>query len=150
VLCSFVIGFPSETRDEIRRTMDFAMDTLRLGDNFRVPQFYNFTPYPGTAIFNSLEKEGFRFPTRLEGWGNHEFDCSHMHQDQPKLRDSLERMCFLSKFLDHKMEDFGLSSSGLRVMYNLYRPIAWARLRSEILRPLPERRFYQMLKGRFA
>ena len=48
------------------------------------------------------------------------------------------------------MEDFGLANGGLRFLYNLYRPVAWARLRSGILRPLPERWFYQMLKGRFA
>jgi hypothetical protein len=71
-----------------------------------------------------------------------------MHRDQPKIRDALERVCFLGKFLDRKDWDF--VSSGLRVMYNLYRPVARARLRSGILRPLPERWFYEMLKGRFA
>jgi hypothetical protein len=130
--------------------MDFAMEMLRLGDNFRVPAFYNYTPFPGTELFDALEGQGFPFPTRLEDWGDYEFDYSHMHQDQPQIRDTLERMCFLSKFLDRKVEDFGFASSGLRLTYNLYRPVAWARLRGKILRPLPERRFYQMLKGRFA
>lgn len=147
VLASFVIGFPSETLDEIRRTMDFAMEMLRLGDNFRVPQFYNYQPYPGTELFDSLRGEGFPFPTRLEDWGNYDWDYSKMHEDQPKVRDALERMCFLSKFLDRKVEDWGFANRGLRVIYNLYRPVAWARLRRGMLRPLPERWFYQMLKG---
>jgi anaerobic magnesium-protoporphyrin IX monomethyl ester cyclase len=148
VSCSFIVGLPSETLDEIRRTMDFAMETLRLGDNFRVPLLCNYAPWPGTELFDALEREGFPFPTRLEDWGDHDVDHSHMHQDQPKLRDALERMCFLGKFLDRK--DWGFISSGLRVMYNLYRPVAWVRLRSGILRPLPERWFYEMIKGRFA
>jgi radical SAM superfamily enzyme YgiQ (UPF0313 family) len=150
VLASFVIGFPSETLDEIHRTMDFAMETLRLGDNFRVPQFYHYTPYPGTELFDALKRERFPFPTHLEDWGDHDYDHSQMHEDQPKFRDALERMCFVSRFLDRKVDDWILAGSGLRVMYNLYRPVAWARLRSGILRPLPERRFYQMLMDRFA
>jgi radical SAM superfamily enzyme YgiQ (UPF0313 family) len=143
-----MIGLPSETWDEIRRTMDYAMETLRLGDNFRVAQFFIYTPYPGTELFEGLEKQGFPFPTRLEDWGNSGWDYSQMHRDQPKIRDALERVCFLGKFLDRKDWDF--VSSGLRVMYNLYRPVARARLRRGILRPLPERWFYEMLKGRFA
>jgi hypothetical protein len=58
-------------------------------------------------------------------------------------------MTFLSKFLDRKGDDIGLGS-GLKMMYNLYRPVAWARLRNGILRPLPERWFYEMLTSRLA
>jgi radical SAM superfamily enzyme YgiQ (UPF0313 family) len=150
VFCSFIIGFPSETWDEMRRTMDFAMETLRMGDNFRVPQFYHYSIYPGTELFEGLEKQGFPFPARLEDWGNTDWDYSQMHRDQPKIRDALERMCFVSRFLDRKVDDWIVAGTVLRLLYNLYRPVAWARLRSGIVWPLPERRFYQMLVNRFA
>jgi radical SAM superfamily enzyme YgiQ (UPF0313 family) len=148
VSCNFMIGLPSETWDEMCRTMDYMMETLRLGDNFRAAQFYIYTPYPGTELFEGLEKEGFPFPTRLEDWADHHVEHSHLHQDQPKIRDMLERACFASKFLDRK--DWAFVSPGLKVLYNLYRPVAWARLRSGVLWPLPERWFYEMLKRRFA
>jgi radical SAM superfamily enzyme YgiQ (UPF0313 family) len=150
VFASIIIGFPSETWDEMRRTMDFALETLRMGDNFRVPQFYHYSIYPGTELFEGLEKEGFPFPARLEDWGHSDWDCSQMHRDQPKIRDALERMCFVSRFLDRKVDDWIVAGAVLRLLYNLYRPVAWARLRSGIVWPLPERRFYQMLVDRFA
>ena len=149
VLCSFVVGLPSEDFAEMRRTMDFAMEIMRLGENYRVPQFYNYAPYPGTELFARLQREGFPFPARLSDWGAYEWDYSRMHRDQPRVQDALERMCFLSKFLDRKMDDFRSAGTGLRALYNIYRPIARARLRHGILRPLPERRLYEMLKGFF-
>ena len=150
VLCSFVLGLPSEDFAEMRQTMDFAMEMLRLGDNFRLPQFYNYSPYPGTELYAALEAQGFRFPRRLEDWGDYEWDYSHMHRDQPELRDALERMCFLSKFLDRKVDDYEMLGGGLRALYNLYRPIARERLRRGLLRPLPERFCYELLKGLFS
>jgi radical SAM superfamily enzyme YgiQ (UPF0313 family) len=146
VLCSFIVGLPSETFDEMRATMALAMDLLLLGDNFRVPQIYNYTPYPGTELFARLEREGFKFPDRLEGWGDYEWDFAQPRPGQTELRDKLGRMCFLSKFLDRKMDDFD-AGIGLRALYNLYRPLAAARLRHGWLNPLPERWFYDILKG---
>jgi anaerobic magnesium-protoporphyrin IX monomethyl ester cyclase len=76
VLCSFMMGFPSETRDEIRHSLEFGLEILSLGDNFRLPQFYNYIPYPGTELCAVFEAQGFRFPTRLEDWGRWEYDFS--------------------------------------------------------------------------
>jgi radical SAM superfamily enzyme YgiQ (UPF0313 family) len=147
VFSSFILGFPSETWDELRQTMDFAMETLRMGDNFRLPHFFIFTPYPGTEIFEALESDGYSFPTRLDDWCDQDWDYSHLHEDQPKIRDALERVVFISKFLDHKTDDWIVAGTGLRLLYNLYRPVAWARLRTGIIWPLPERRIYHMLRG---
>lgn len=147
VFCSFIVGLPTETREEIRSTLDFGMEILKLGDNFRIPQFYIFSPYPGTEIFSGLERDGVLFPGKLEEWGGYEWDYSHMHENSPQLKDFLERACFVSKFLDRKMDDYGAGSKALRIIYNLYRPFAWFRLKSGFLKPLPERWCYGVLKN---
>jgi radical SAM superfamily enzyme YgiQ (UPF0313 family) len=49
----FVIGFPGETRETIRDTVNFAK-SLKLD----AANFYMFTPYPGTEVFDRLDKEG--------------------------------------------------------------------------------------------
>tara|TARA_Y100000294_G_scaffold175534_1_gene195861 strand:+ start:737 stop:2173 length:1437 start_codon:yes stop_codon:yes gene_type:complete len=49
----FMIGAPGETRDTIRETIDFIKD-IDL-DDFHVTFF---TPYPGTAVYNRLSKNG--------------------------------------------------------------------------------------------
>lgn len=149
VLASLIVGLPGETPGEMRATMDFGMDILKLGANFRIPQFYIFSPYPGTELFSSLEKSGSVFPSRLEEWGKYEWDYSHMHEGSPELKDFLERACFVSKFLDRKMDDYGAGAGLLKALYNIYRPIAWFRLRYGFLKPLPERWGYDRLKKLF-
>jgi len=149
VLCSFIVGLPAETPEEIRATMAFGLEILRLGPNFRIPQFYIFSPYPGTEIYADLERHGAAFPSKLEDWGKYEWDHSHMHEGSPKLKDFLERACFVSKFLDRKMDDYGAGAASLKALYNMYRPLAWLRLRTGMLKPLPERSCYAALKNIF-
>lgn len=149
VLCSFIVGLPGETPEEIRATMAFGLEVLRLGENFRIPQFYIFSPYPGTELFSGLERGGTAFPARLEEWGKYEWDYSHLHESRPALKDFLERACFVSKFLDRKMDDYGSGARILKALYNAYRPLAWLRLRTGFLNPLPERWGYGLLKKIF-
>lgn len=147
VLCSLIVGLPTETPAEMRASMEFGLGILELGPNFRIPQFYIFSPYPGTEIYDRLLRDGVRFPARLEEWGRYEWDTSHMHAAEPGIKDFLERACFVSRFLDRKMDDYGAGSAALRALYNLYRPVARFRLRNNFLKPLPERLAYETLKA---
>ncbi|MCK4935223.1 MAG: B12-binding domain-containing radical SAM protein [Elusimicrobiales bacterium] len=149
VLFSLMIGLPSETADEIKETVKFGLDILKMGPNFRIPQFYIFSPYPGTLLFEELKREGVSFPSKLEAWGKYEWDYSHMHEKNPGIKDFLERVGFLSKFLDSKFGDYG-SGKILKIIYDFYRPIAWFRLSRGLMKPLPEKFFYSLLKKIFA
>ncbi|HSW44348.1 MAG TPA: radical SAM protein [Phycisphaerae bacterium] len=53
----FVVGFPGETGEEIRRTFDFAM-------SLDVDQacFFTATPYPGTELFRQCVEQGLLRP----------------------------------------------------------------------------------------
>lgn len=53
VLASFVIGFPWETRRDMKETIRFA---VKLKPDFA--EFSVATPYPGTALYEMAEKEG--------------------------------------------------------------------------------------------
>ncbi|MBU2530457.1 MAG: B12-binding domain-containing radical SAM protein [Elusimicrobia bacterium] len=149
VLFSLMIGLPSETVAEIDETVKFGLDILRMGPNFRIPQFYIFSPYPGTLLFENLENEGVSFPSKLIDWGKYEWDYSHMYEKSPATKDFLERVGFLSKFLDAKFGDYGSGGKVLKILYNFYRPIAWFRLSKGLMKPLPEKFFYEMLKKTF-
>lgn len=50
----FIIGFPHETEADILRTIDFA---LKLKLDYAA--FTIFTPFPGTALFDQMLKEGY-------------------------------------------------------------------------------------------
>lgn len=144
--CPMMIGLPTETPAEMRETVDFAFEILGMGPNFRMPQLLIYTPCPGTELFAKAEAAGARFPSRLEDWISYEVSFSRMHEDQPEYKDRLERISFLSKFLDRKMDDYHADSAVLKVFYNIYKLIARARLRTGLLRPLPERALYKFLK----
>jgi len=148
VLCSFIIGLLGETKTEIEKTVELGLETLEMGRNFRIPQFYIFSPYPGTELYERAKAENLKFPDNLEEWGTYEWDFSNMHGKA--LKEYLERMAFLSKFLDRKMDDYGSGGAVLKLMYNLYRPVAWARMKKRAFAPLPERFFYETLKKVFS
>jgi radical SAM superfamily enzyme YgiQ (UPF0313 family) len=141
VLCTFIVGFPGETADELRRTVELALWTLRAGSNFRIPQLYNYVPYPGTELCRGLEERGAPLPASLEGWAGHEWDRSVL-DEHGASRDELERLAFLSKFLDRKDLDYGFGGVALRLAYRAYRPVARLRVATGLTSPLPERGVY--------
>lgn len=145
VLCTFIVGFPGETSDEIRRTVELALWTLRAGPNFRIPQLYNYVPYPGTELAAALEARGVELPRTLDGWAAHEWDNSVL-DEHAASRDALERLAFLSKFLDRKDLDYGFGGVALRLAYRAYRPVARLRVASGVTSPLPERGVYEGLR----
>lgn len=145
VLTSFIIGFPDESDEELRQTVRLVLELQALGENFRLPQLFNYTPIQGTAMANDLVEAGYRFPAQLEDWASIEWDVSRLHADDPARRRRLEAMAFLSKFVDRKDLDYG-SRSVVAGLYRLYRPLALARLRAGAHRFLPERHLYRALK----
>ena len=56
VSCFFVIGFPTETKETLRQTARYILKMARLGaHDISVSKFI---PYPGSALFVSLQEQG--------------------------------------------------------------------------------------------
>ncbi|MEM3498882.1 MAG: radical SAM protein, partial [Conexivisphaerales archaeon] len=53
VLCSFIIGYPGETPEEMDQTIKFS---VKLNSDYA--QFSILTPFPGTPIYYDLDKKG--------------------------------------------------------------------------------------------
>lgn len=67
----FIVGFPEETDDSIRATIDCAKRLRSLHPDFLTPIYY-FKPYPGSELVLEAVSRGFRLPQTLEAWS--EFD----------------------------------------------------------------------------
>jgi radical SAM superfamily enzyme YgiQ (UPF0313 family) len=65
ILCDFVIGFPGETWDEIRDTMNFADELDADAVKFAVA-----TPFPGTELFAVSVEKGL-FPADYDFYTDH-------------------------------------------------------------------------------
>jgi len=170
VLTSFIIGFPGETPEEMDRTIAFALDLQKLGDNFRLPQFYAYTPIPGTTLGDEALSPNPDSPSPVErsepgevaapsgrrgpscGDTPSTTDLAAVDWDHYWLagadvaaRTRLEAIAFLSKFIDRKHQDYG-AKWFVSLLYEMYRPVALARLRLKRYGLLVEKPAYEVLK----
>jgi radical SAM superfamily enzyme YgiQ (UPF0313 family) len=68
----FIVGFPEESDDSIRATIDVAKRLRAISPQFRTPIFY-FKPYPGSEIVREAVARGFRLPASLTAWSQFDY-----------------------------------------------------------------------------
>ncbi len=79
---TFSFGLPGETKDTIKKTIDYALEL----DPYSV-QFSLVTPFPGTTLFDELDKEG-RILTK--DWSLYDGNCSCVFQPENLTSSDLE------------------------------------------------------------
>jgi anaerobic magnesium-protoporphyrin IX monomethyl ester cyclase len=67
----FIVGFPQESDESIRATLECAKRLRALSPDFLTPIYY-FKPYPGSELVRDAVSRGFRLPQTLAAWS--EFD----------------------------------------------------------------------------
>lgn len=67
---SFMIGFPTETREEILETCKMVVKLKKENKKCKVHGISVYTPYPGTPLYELACKNGFAPPGTFEGWSN--------------------------------------------------------------------------------
>jgi len=53
IYATFVFGYDTDTKDDFKRTLDFAIE-----NKFAITAFNHLVPFPGTPLYSRLEKEG--------------------------------------------------------------------------------------------
>lgn len=97
---NYITGFPGETLDDLRATIELALRMLDDNPNAENNAFYLLTPYPGTEIGETLTDE---MPDALEGWaefGRHNYNAKWHPPDRMEL---YERIGFSSKFTGRRI-----------------------------------------------
>jgi len=61
---AFMLGFPTETREEMEETIRWARDS-----SFHTAAFYRVIPFKGTELFRQVEEAGHQLPT---DWSHYE------------------------------------------------------------------------------
>lgn len=64
----FIVGFPTETRDEMHETLEFADELYRIHKANCNLVIYNFTPFPGISLYPEAVRLGMEIPKRLADW----------------------------------------------------------------------------------
>jgi anaerobic magnesium-protoporphyrin IX monomethyl ester cyclase len=151
VHCTFIAGFPGETKSEALETRDLMFDLMRINRNVRTPFIYRYFPLPGTELFQSAREAGFRPPEYLQDWKDINADDFSPGRWNFPLGEGmsgelLENLAFATRFLDAKAEDYH-TGFVVRWSMRLYAPIARFRARRLFFHFFPEKFLFKLLIG---
>ena len=65
---SFMAGFPTETEEDMQATRNLIRRLKQENPNAVVWKVNQYTPYPGTELFDVAVKNGFKPPEKFEDW----------------------------------------------------------------------------------
>ncbi len=130
--CSFFVGSPSETVEDVKDTIALVLELQELNPYFRNSPFYTYLPLPGTEMLEDAVAAGHQPPTTLEDWSHLTFDMESAigggTSPGALTRAQTRALYFVSSCVDRKSRDYGLPPLAAALM-ELYRPIARFRLR---------------------
>jgi radical SAM superfamily enzyme YgiQ (UPF0313 family) len=128
----FMLGFPTETKPELKSTVDLFMRLA--SDNPRAYVSVNtYAPFPGTELFDVAVSEGLTPPARMEDWFS--FSYRNLGANGAWLSDSMRKAVAMLDFCSFFASDRGyvtpfkqthqLATAAARV----YAPVARFRMR---------------------
>ena len=102
VLCSFIVGWPTETEEEVRSTYEFLLGNINAGKLTPGSVVNILTPMPGTETWRDAVKNGAVTETDFD-WNRLGVFASYKHSNAATLADWLEkRRTNNSVYLDEK------------------------------------------------
>ncbi len=128
---TFIIGFPTETKQEMSSTVATSLKLVKNNKNVYTP-YSVYTPYPGTLMYNFAIKHGFRPPKSLAEWGK--FTCDDWYFNfkswlPPKEIRKLRSITFTSLFANSNIK-YKINKTTTKVLFDLYHPIAKFRFKN--------------------
>ncbi len=123
---NFMCGFPEETREDLKQTVDFVFSLLRENPRARIAGIHIFTPYPGTELYDYVVRKGyFAPPDSLDGWADFGWMTAPLATQDKAM---LESLFFCSLFADRKWNE-NVANPIARAAAVAYGPVARWRMR---------------------
>ncbi|TAL48076.1 B12-binding domain-containing radical SAM protein [archaeon] len=122
---TFIMGFPTETKEERSDTAKLAIKLTKENKKAYTP-FSIYAPYPGTPMFNFAVEHGFIPPKNLEEWGNFNIDNWYLNFKSwlsPKEVRELNSISFTSLFANNNIK-YKINNKLTAFLFVLYHPIA--------------------------
>jgi radical SAM superfamily enzyme YgiQ (UPF0313 family) len=77
---AFMLGFPTETEEEMQATIDWAADSA-----FHTAAFFRVIPFKGTELFEEVEHAGFELPTDWSAYEPYQSDINLSEVDEDRI-----------------------------------------------------------------
>ena len=122
---TFMAGFPSETKEEYLDTLRFRK-ILEDENPYATTPIFNYTPFPGTELYQVALDNGFKPPQTLKGWADFNYNTwykkypSWLTKDRIRL---IENSVFLSYFANKKLS-YKYANPLMNFMFRMYYPFA--------------------------
>ena len=136
---NFIVGFPGDSFDETRKTLETIKEIKRIDMEFEFGVFF-FTPYPGTELFRWIVDRGYRVPSTLAEWSDIDFIAYSGYWVRPAEKNYVNRFKFYTRLASERRY-------ALPILAPL-RAIAGARLRSDFYGLALEKGAYEFIRHR--
>ncbi len=128
---SFICGFPTETKIELRKTINLIFKLKKDNPNAIILPITFYTPTPNTKLFDLSVKLGLKKPLKLEQW----IDFDQVRVNLPWLSEKeisdLYSLTFTSLFLNKGFTSYTTNVSLLfKILFKLYKPLALYRTKN--------------------
>lgn len=130
---TFIIGYPTETSEDIKLSKELALKLQKENKNAYTP-FFTFCPYIGTESMTLAIQQGFKPPESLEEWANFHFDGWYEHSPSwisKKRRKIIENINFTSYFANKNVK-YKISTRLGKFFFDVYHPLAKLRFKYNI------------------
>ncbi|MDO8748123.1 MAG: cobalamin-dependent protein [Candidatus Omnitrophota bacterium] len=135
---NFFSGLPTETEEDVFKSTDLIFRLLKDNPFCHMTLFNQFTPYPGSELFDMAAKYGYRPPRTLRDWGD--FGPDNSANSLPWLNSRMVRLLntlyVTSFFIDQKLDIHLVSGATaykiLRIFIKMYRPLARLRFKKHL------------------
>lgn len=123
--CTFVIGYPTETREDLQKTKELALQLMKENPRAYV-LFCTFCPYVGSEAYDLAIQHGFIPPKTLEEWAI--FDFEGWYKKNPawlnkKQQKIIENLSFTAQFINKNIR-YKIENKTARLIFDLYHPMA--------------------------
>jgi len=144
---NFMGGFPTETREDLKKTLALMFDLMHDNPKAIVSWMHVYSSSPNTSLHKwEVGKGIIREPVSLEQWADVDRQIAASRPVEPKERKLLEQLYFASHFLDKKARYY-FDSRLLQALFFLYRPVARFRVRRFCFSFMIEKALFDAIAG---
>ncbi|MET1123975.1 MAG: radical SAM protein [Archaeoglobaceae archaeon] len=116
-VCSFIIGAPDETKEEMRETLRLA---LKLDPDYA--QFSILTPYPGTEIYEEAKRRGLLLTENYDDYTAGKPVLKNFHMKPEDVAKFL-RYCYVRFYLRPKFVLREIRRGNIRLVFEVFKRV---------------------------